>query len=856
MQHQSIKRRDFLKWSGIAGGAAMLAPSLLVGCSPQQEPLSQTSDAPDTSGYIMDAVSDGLPYGADKICPVMCTNGDACGQLHCGAAYVKDGAIIHYEGSCDAFNKGAMCARGMSGFDIINHPDRIKYPMRRTNEKGVVGEFERISWEEALDEIASAAATAIREEGPHTIASGWAHPGSFALLPCTSIFNKLFGSDQPLLPDCWFDLQFGPVPTVGDMYHALEEDPYESKVIVLWGENTSVTKPQEWSDSYGKAKNEFGAKLVVIDSRLTETALKADIFIPVRPGTDAYVAMAMANVIIDEGLTDQDFIGKHTFGYEEFAELAKKYTPEEVEKVSWAPADKIREVARLYATSKPSLIAIGRGGNSAGGEKSNAGWLMSRAICCLPGLCGQFGVKGSGISIETSSACPSNTIYHWPAAKTMASVAASLSPLVERKESAPAGIWGQKEILYNRKPYGYRVYITNGNFASSSGNTKDADAAFKAIDMVVVHNRFMHWTASAYADIVLPVTSWAEQYVWRPDWEHIAVTEPAIEPMFECKSDTDTYRELSIALANKLELGLADEDVWPWKGEKDLIAATIANDGVREAFNKCIENGQEEYSEYLDISIDTIIEHPDGVRNPFFAGQSDFVPYKAKLYKFNSQVPASVDDEEIWFPTDGGTGKLLFKADFLAEYSDGVLPALPIPEEPEDSYYLSGNPIESGDWQPSEAVSSGFELVAVGRAHKPWQFLSFNQDKNGGPISSLIQEAFDTASTPCVEINPVDATRFGIENGDPVTVESRYGAMESVQAIVSEVVQPGTIVPPYHWGKIQNNIYPTSRSFTTVAPDKRTQLLPPFVGEYGTDKRRGSGGINNQTGVLCKVYKA
>lgn len=136
MQHQSIKRRDFLKWSGIAGGAAMLAPSLLVGCSPQQEPLSQTSDAPDTSGYIMDAVSDGLPYGADKVCPVMCTNGDACGELHCGAAYVKDGAIIHYEGCLESHNKGGLCARGMTGLDIIYHPDRIKYPMRRTNEKG------------------------------------------------------------------------------------------------------------------------------------------------------------------------------------------------------------------------------------------------------------------------------------------------------------------------------------------------------------------------------------------------------------------------------------------------------------------------------------------------------------------------------------------------------------------------------------------------------------------------------------------------------------------------------------------------------------------------------------------------
>ena len=82
--------------------------------------------------------------------------------------------------------------------------------------------------------------------------------------------------------------------------------------------------------------------------------------------------------------THQDFIGKHPFGYEEFAELAKKYTPEEVEKVSWAPADKIREVARLYATSKPSLIAIGRGGNSAGGEKSNAGWLNVRERILLP----------------------------------------------------------------------------------------------------------------------------------------------------------------------------------------------------------------------------------------------------------------------------------------------------------------------------------------------------------------------------------------------------------------------------------------------------------------------------------------
>ena len=152
------------------------------------------------------------------------------------------------------------------------------------------------------------------------------------------------------------------------MYHSLEADPLDSKLIILWGENTTLSKPQEWAASYGRAMHEFGAKLVVIDSRVSETANKANIYLPVRPGTDAYVALAMANVIIEENLQDQEFIDAHTYGYDEFAALVKKYTPEEVQKISWAPADKIREIARLYAKTKPALIAIGRGGNSAGGK--------------------------------------------------------------------------------------------------------------------------------------------------------------------------------------------------------------------------------------------------------------------------------------------------------------------------------------------------------------------------------------------------------------------------------------------------------------------------------------------------------
>lgn len=853
MQHQSIKRRDFLKWSGIAGGAAMLAPSLLVGCSPQQEPLSQTSDAPDTSGYIMDAVSDGLPYGADKVCPVMCTNGDACGELHCGAAYVKDGAIIHYEGCLESHNKGGLCARGMTGLDIIYHPDRIKYPMRRTNEKGVKGEFERISWEEAIETISEAMAKAIREEGPQTIAAGFAHPGNYASNSTAAVFCKLFNASSPLGPDCWHDLQFGPSVTLGDMYHSLEADPLDSKLIILWGENTTLSKPQEWAASYGRAMHEFGAKLVVIDSRVSETANKANIYLPVRPGTDAYVALAMANVIIEENLQDQEFIDAHTYGYDEFAALVKKYTPEEVQKISWAPADKIREIARLYAKTKPALIAIGRGGNSAGGKNSNAGWMMSRAITCLIGLCGQAGVKGSGVSIETSSGNPGNLFYHWPKSLQMTAPAAGTKPLIEATQKANPGIWGKRDLLYKREPFGYRVYINNGNFAASSGNQDDAEEAFKKIDLVVVNNRLIHWTASAFADILLPVASWAEQYTFRPDWEAMAMTPPAIEPLFESVSDVEVYRRISNALAKKLDLG---DNVWPFETDEDYMTVFVANDKIKSEYKKRADEGLDAFKEYADITFNQVLSHPEGVPNPFYAGLEDFVPFKAKVYSYNNRVPSDVDPESIWFPTDGDTGKLLFKADFLPEQSGGILPALPIPSEPDDSYYASGNPIESGDWNLSSPVSNGFKYVAVGKAHSFWQFLSFNQNLDGGPASLFLREAFIDAAEPCVKINPADGSDLGIENGDIVIIESQYGKMENLKAILTETVMPGTVVPPTHWGINQSKLYQTSRSLESVEPKLRGKILPPFVGEFGNDERRGAGGITNQTGALCKIYKA
>ena len=859
----SIERRSFLKWAGALGGAATLSStSLLVACSSEKQGQESNPKAPkDFVGNTDAAISDGLPYGADKIVPTICTCGDVCGMVHTANAYVKDGAIVYYEGNAiNGNNKGHLCPRGMTGLEIINSPNRIKYPMRRTNEKGVQGEFERITWDEAIDTITDAMVTAIKESGPHTVACGTAsaHPGNQMMEVGGAVMRKLFNFDTGTgAGGCWNDLKIGPVSTLGDMYHALEHDPLHSKLIIFWGDNSAMAKPQEWGDSWAQAKFEAGTKIIDIESRMSETSEKADLYIPVRPGTDSYVALAMANVIINEGLQDQDFIDKYTVGYEDFKNLALKYTPELVEKIAWAPAEKVREAARLYATMKPAMIEIGRGGNQTGGANSDAGWMMGRAITCLMPLGGQLGVKGSGLSLEASVGAFNGNIFHWQMGKTYSAPTNRVKPLFETDQKGASGVWGTSEVLYNRTPYGYRVYMTNGNGGGSFGDYEKVAEAFKQMDLVVMHNRIVNWAGSAFADILLPACSWAEEYVWRPDWEYSGVSVPAIEPMFECKNDLDIYREVAISLANKLDLGLSDEEVWPWSTDKDFMAQILCNDDIKGAFQKCVDEGKEKFAPFVDGDIDFIASQAFGVPNPYYAGQEDFVPYRAKLY-VNNGAPED-DPESLWFPTEGGDGKALFRADFLSTASNGVLPALPIPCEPEDSYYAEGNPIESGNWEYSDAVKNGYTFVAVGKAHQHWQFLSFNQDMDGGPGSRLLREAFETASKPSCMLNPVDAEKIGVKAGDVVTIETQYGKMENINVILTQTVMPSTVVPPVHWSPVQTKIYPYSLSLSRLDPSVRGAVLPPVIGPFsdGKSTKRTTGGAQNcQSGVLCKVYKA
>lgn len=758
-----------------------------------------------------DKTQTNLPYDADKVVPTICCCGDACGMNHLAQAYVKDDKIVHYDGCKEAPNKGALCARGAAGLDIINDPNRIKYPMKRVNPKGEKGEFQRISWDEAFDTIATGVAKAIEDVGPQAVNLQFVHTGDMACMAGSPAMASRFGFDTAMGPiGCWNDQIIGGWVTLGDYYHWHAADLHNSNLIVIWGENTVLTKPSEWAEIW-EAKEKTGAKIIVVDPRFTETAEKADLYLPIRPGTDAALALGIANVIITEGLADEAFITKYTTGYEEYKELALQYPPEKVEEIAWCPADRIRTLARMYATTKPALIQMGRGGNYSAGMGSNSGWMASRGVSCLIGLCGQAGVSGSGYSCEASAPTPHSGFFHFPMLSVLGPVVGQ--PLVERTEPKPIGVWEGKERLYDRKPYGYEVFWTHMNPAASHNDQDQACEAFANIPLFIMQNRLINWTASQFADLLLPSCTWAEKWVLRMDWEGLFVTAPAIEPMYESKPDTDIFRGAALAIARKLGLDLSDEEVFPFANHEAFIDAIV----------KAMAPG---------FTAKEAAKHPEGVRpEEWYAVRKGFVPYKAKHY-----VEDAVDPEDIYFPTQGGTGKLEFSSPWLKETLG--LPELPVPDEPVES------PLRTPE------VWKEYPFISHTRVARFWQFLNFNQGADGGPSAKVLRKSFKDAREPTIEISPAAGAKQGLKEGDMIWVESQHSKFKARLAFCRRLPE-WMVVTPKHWGGVQNRINPAGLplgpeivgAFKNVGPYPPVPSPVPF------------GGQPIHAGILCKVYK-
>ncbi|MBI3989612.1 MAG: molybdopterin-dependent oxidoreductase [candidate division NC10 bacterium] len=478
-----------------------------------------------------------------------------CHPTYCGMVVeVKDGKVVGVRGDHEnPDSRGFLCVRGLSAPAIIGNSLRILHPLRRKGPRGS-DTWERISWDDALGEIASRMQAAGREA-----VALW--PGHGALTNtigghAVRRFGNVYGCQywNPAII-CWALGAFG-LHLTGTLEINTKEDMGEqSRLILFWGAN--LASQPTIAPHLIEAKRR-GATVITIDVRETEAALHSDRFIPIRPSTDAALALSMMHVSIEEGLYDQAFVEKHTVGFDRLREHVRQYDPEWAAAMTGIPADQIRDLSHLYATRKPGMIVLG----GASMYKSQQGWLASRAISCLPALTGQYGVPGGGLGQRHRGVTHGEPLYfenlygeHLRPPGTY--IPSHMPTMLQAFEE------GRIQVLF----------LFGTNMLSSFSDSHRTEKALDRVWTIVVHDLFMNETARRMADFVLPGTTWVEETGFKTTNTHLYLMPQVIEPLGEARSVVGVLR----ALADHLGIG---ESYWPWPNEEGALDVVFAHPSI------------------------------------------------------------------------------------------------------------------------------------------------------------------------------------------------------------------------------------------------------------------------------------
>ena len=318
-------------------------------------------------------------------CPQDCP--DTCAFLY----HVEDGKLVEVTGDPDhPMTRGGLCVKLKNFAEHHYNPARLLYPMKRVGPKGSA-QFERISWELALSEIGKRWTQIISRWGPQAIVphAYMGHQGTLNGPTSGDAFFNRLGASVAEKTYCESGSSTAWIMTVGPTGGLDVESLAYSKYIIVWAMNMLNTNLHAWP--FILAAKQKGAKVVVIDPVRTRTAKQADWHIPIRPGTDAALALGMMNVIIAQNLVDHDYIDKYTLGFDELKVRAAEFPLERAEEITGVPAGDIQKLAREYATTQPSAIRQG-----VALERTAGGGDAIRAITCLPALVGAWRHVGGG----------------------------------------------------------------------------------------------------------------------------------------------------------------------------------------------------------------------------------------------------------------------------------------------------------------------------------------------------------------------------------------------------------------------------------------------------------------------------
>jgi anaerobic selenocysteine-containing dehydrogenase len=630
-------------------------------------------------------------------------------QTQCGLdLYVKDGKIIKVEGSKEnPYSVGTLCSKGAAQRQYIYSEDRLKTPLKRKGPRGS-GKFETISWEEALDSIAAKFNEIKKHNGPESVVFFSGYTKYFR--PYLKRLAHSFGSPNYMTESstCFQAMAMAQKLTFG-----LPGGPdiRNTNCLLVWSANPFYTNP-------GNARailngKERGMKIIVVDPRQTPTTARADIHLPVKPGADGALALSMANVIVNENLYDRDFIANYAYGFEDYKEYIRSFTPDKGEELTGVDADMIIKAARMYASIKPSAIMP-----SASPVVHHTNGVQNyRAVFSLAGLTGNYDIVGGNFVVPPS-------FIHIPGLiPTREHEFTQFRPWTEMAPRVGADrfpVWGEMideeaqamHLPYQIRsgdPYPLKALIGFGMNYRMWPDSRGFLESLQKLDFFVNVDIFMTETCR-HADIVLPACTSVERSELRCyPMGYIIFTQPAIPPLYDSQSDVKIIYEL----ATRLKL----DDPLLMSGYETCVDWILEPSG---------------------ISVPELKKHPGGM----FVPNPMKIPEK-KYLKSGFKTPS---------------GKMEFKSKVLEKYEETPgFEALPVYTPPKYSREAAPNVaqdypfiLNTGSRLPMYCHTRTFRLT--------W-------------TNSL------RPNHPAADINPIDAACLGIEQDETIRISTPKDAI-------------------------------------------------------------------------------
>ena len=576
--------------------------------------------------------------------------------------FVKNGVLVNVEGMKEhPLNKGTLCVKGNAGVQIMYSPERLNFPLKRIGQRGE-GKWARITWDEALKTISAKLQELKKKYGAWVLA--W-DQGRGPVPPHFARLMNLYGTPNGVsrAHTCF-------VPRIINYKHTLGGyaigDVAHSNLTIQWAVHrpfSSAGSSKPYSDAFLR-----GVKMIVIDPLLTSLAAKADLWLQIRPGSDGALALSMLHVIISENLYDNEFVERWTIGFDQLSAEAKKYPPELAEKITWVPADKIRQAARLYGTIKPASIDVGNGVD----DHTNTSQTV-RAISSLMAITGNLDIKGGNVFLPILNL---KDIALWdaiPPEEMAMRIGGGKYPLLENHQRLTSFPYLIHAILQD-EPYAPKALIVmKGNPMATLANSQLVEQAFRKLNFIVVSDLVMTETANL-ADIVLPAGGLYEAKEIILYQAHSSYYSPNLPPYLLLSDPVDHFMER--------------------RSDLEILFALAEHLGFKEQFwDGDIEKSFDDQLSPLGISVKDLKEHPSGMSIP--------ISIKEKKYETEGfRTPSK--KVEIYSETFAKHG----------------YPPVPVYEEPEESPFSQP---EVGEEYPLILASRRTPLfVHSGYRWVPW----------------------------------------------------------------------------------------------------------------------------------------